>query len=344
MIRKTIQPCVTLFVALLITLAPIFAQKPDKAKKAQKEEKTSEKGANSPEVIWRDPGDVSTLNLFYGAGGKDHAPDPNGKYTFVKEELDGTSPKFDVDDEQGMRWRVKLGAEPQAETAATRLLWAAGYYVTEDYYLAELKVEGLPKLRRGQKFVSADGTVHRVRLKRRPKDEKKLGDWDWFDNPFVGQRELNGLKIMMSLVNNWDLKAINNSILEKNGEREYLVTDVGASFGKTGNSISRSKGDPKGYAETRFVEKETPDHIDFVMHSRPFFVTAVDVPNYQERTRMERVTKDIPRSDAKWLGQILSKLSESQIRDCFRAGGYTPEEVDECTATVMKRIAELNSF
>ena len=45
-------------------------------------------------------------------------------------------------DEQGVLWKVKLGQEPQSETAATRLLWAAGYFVDEDYYMAEFRVMG----------------------------------------------------------------------------------------------------------------------------------------------------------------------------------------------------------
>jgi hypothetical protein len=30
---------------------------------------------------------LASLNLFYGAGGKRHAPDPNGAFTFVKEDM-----------------------------------------------------------------------------------------------------------------------------------------------------------------------------------------------------------------------------------------------------------------
>ena len=67
----------------------------------------------------------------------------------------------------------------------------------------------------------------------------------------------------------------------------------------------------------------TPDFIDFVLHSRPFFLSAVNVPNYRDRTRMEQITKHIPRADARWLGHRLSMLSEEQIRDGFRAAGYT---------------------
>src|SRR5712692_7335971 len=178
--RRILKTGLLLLLALSV---PIAAQKQAKPEK--------EKAANLPAVIWRDPGDVATLNITYGAGGKQHAPDPNGRYTFLKEDLKGTSPKFDVEDEQGRHWRVKLGQEPQAETAATRLLWAAGYFVDEDYYLAEVKVAGLPKLHRGGKFISTDGTVRGARLERRPNNVKKIGDWDWLDNDFVGTKELN---------------------------------------------------------------------------------------------------------------------------------------------------------
>ena len=124
--------------------------------------------ANVPDVIWRDPGDMVSLNLLYGAGGRAHAPDPNGAFTFVKEDLEATSPKFDIEDARGTRWRVKLGQEPQSETAATRFLWAAGYFVDEDYYLATLNVTNMPAMQRGSSFVLADGTVRRARLERQP--------------------------------------------------------------------------------------------------------------------------------------------------------------------------------
>ena len=216
---------------------------------AQKKDKNKEKGnaANLPEVIWRDPGDVASLNLLYGAGGKEHAPDPNGKFTFVKEDTQGTSPKFDVTDEQGVEWKVKLGQEPQSETAATRLLWAAGYFVDEDYYLAELKVTGMPKLHRGSNFVSADGTVHRARLERKLKEVKKLGNWGWFDNPFLNKQELNGLRVMMSLLEQLGLE--NNKQLDLRSERGTQVPDQrrGHRLRKYRRcDFSRSKSDPQG--------------------------------------------------------------------------------------------------
>jgi len=313
---------------------------------AQKHEKKvkNEKGSASAPVIWHDPGEPAALNLRYGLGGAERAPDRNGKYTFVKEDMEGTSPKFDIEDEHGTRWKVKLGAEPQAETSASRLLWAAGYFVDEDYYLDQIRVTGLSHLQRGSKFVSEDGVVHGARLERRTKEVKKRGEWDWFNNPFVGTKELNGLRVMVCLVNDWDLKTVNNSIYEADGEERYAVTDLGATFGSTGSSVSRSKSSPQDFARSKFVEKVTSDHVDLVMHSRPILITVFNVPNYMQRSHMEKVGKHIPRADAKWIGERLARFSQEQIRDTFRAGGYRPDEIEEYTKTLLDRIAELNGL
>jgi hypothetical protein len=324
-------------VAIAAWSTSVTAQKKDNSAKIAD-------AANLPEQIWRDPGDVASLDLIDGTGGKAHAPDPAGTFTFDKEDLAQTSPKFWVTDGQGVAWKVKLGAEPQAETAATRFLWAAGYFVDEDYYIADLTVKGLPKLQRGQEFVSADGIVHGARLERKLTTVTKLGDWDWFDNPFVGHRELNGLRVMMSLLNNWDLKAANNSIYAVEGERRYVVSDVGATFGNTGNSLTRSKGVPKDYEASAFIAKDTPDFMDFVLHSRPFFTGVVEASNYHERTKMEEITKHIPRADAQWLGQRLSRLTDDQIRDAFRTAGFGTEDVEGLTRIIRQRIAMLEAL
>ena len=102
--------------------------------------------------LWHDRGDVASLNLLYGAGGKEHQP--AGKFTFVKEDKQGTSPKFEIVDEQGVHWKAKLGEETKSETAASRLVWAAGYFTDEDYYLPELRVEKMPKLSRRPRNLS----------------------------------------------------------------------------------------------------------------------------------------------------------------------------------------------
>jgi hypothetical protein len=335
--RTALKLCAILMLAVAVLSASVTAQKKDtSAGKAD--------AANLPERIWRDPGDMASLDLMYGAGGKAHAPDPTGTFTFIREDPAGSNPKFEVADGQGVEWKVKLGQEPQPETATTRFLWAAGYFADEDYYMAELTVKGLPTLRRGQELVSSGGIVHGAKLERKRTTVKKLGDWDWFDNPFLGQRELNGLRVMMSLLNNWDLKKVNNSIYVVDGERHYVVSDVGATFGNTGSVLTRSKSVPKDYEDSKFIAKVTPDVIDFVLHSRPFFLSAFAVSRYRERTKMEQITKHIPRADAKWLGQRLSMLTDDQIRDGFRAAGYGAGDVETLTRTIRTRIAALEAL
>jgi hypothetical protein len=86
----------------------------------------------------------------------------------------GTSPKFDVIDEDGVRWRMKLGPEARPETVASRLVWAVGYFANEDYFMPVLQVEQMPRLRRGRNFASPDRSVHSVRLKRRLMIRRRL--------------------------------------------------------------------------------------------------------------------------------------------------------------------------
>src|SRR6185437_1247788 len=76
-------------------------------------------------VLWRDPGNIASLDLYYGQGGKDGEPAP--PFTFESEDKHGTNPKFDARDANGKKWRVKLGVEAQPEVVASRLLWAMGY-------------------------------------------------------------------------------------------------------------------------------------------------------------------------------------------------------------------------
>jgi hypothetical protein len=287
-------------------------------------------------------GDVPALDLLNGPGGANRQPGANFK--FIKENKSGTSPKFEVEDENGAKWKVKLGREAKPETAATRLVRAAGYYADEDYYRPQIPVQGMKPLSRGQEYVSDGGIVRDARLERQG-GGKKLKNWSWYHNPFVGAREFNGLRVMMALINNWDLKEVNNSVYDEGGaEGRYVISDLGASFGRTGNSFGRSRGVMKDYSETKFIKKITPEYVDFVMHSRPFFLTIFYFPQYRSRTRMESVARHIPIADARWLGNRLGQLSPEQIRDCFHDAGFSSAEVEGYTKVVMQRIEALKKL
>ena len=264
--------------------------------------------------MWRAPDDIESRNLLLGAGGEAMKPDLT-RVTFVAVKEGGWSTRYAVRDGQGNEWIAKLSKEAQPETAATRLVWAAGYETEISYLVPELEIVG-------------KGTFKNVRLEARPKDIKRAGAWTWASNPFVGKPEFQGLKIMMVLINNWDMKDDNNAILATKGatdsERRFIISDLGATFGKTGGIISRSRNKPSDYVKSRVCERGQGDVIDF---------------NYGGK--MGKVFDGITVSDAKWLAPWLSRLSDEQIKDAFRAANYSSEDVDQLAEAVHARIDAL---
>lgn len=314
-----------------------------KDEKAAKEKARIAAAAKLPAVIWKDPGDIASLDMVNGAGGAAHAPRPDAEYTFVKEDMNGTSPKFYVKDKDGVEWLVKLGAEAKPETAATRIVWAMGYYTDEDYFVTRIHVSRIPKLHRGSKDVAADGSVTNARLKRQGKEFTKIENWDWYNNPFVGKREFNGLRVLMALINNWDLTAVNNKVYATEAERHYVASDLGASFGRTGAVATRSKGVLKDYEEAKFVREKKGDMVSFEMRTRPFpMLVPLEPRNFGKRSKMEQIEDNIPAGDAAWIGSQLAKLTPQQIRDAFRASGFSADDAEAFANAVLKRIAELN--
>jgi len=307
--------------------------------------------------LWSPPTDIRHRNLFFGPGGKEHQP--HTIFTFVKEDLDGTSPKFSVRDQDGTKWKVKLGPEARPETVATRLIWAVGYQADEDYFLPLFHVKGMPAhLSRGQQWIGPDGEVYGGRLERDLKGQKKMGHWKWESNPFSGTCELNGLRVMMALINNWDVKNQNNAIYDEgsisdssDGERQlvYLVSDVGDSFGSGGLAflmLGKTAGRLKAYQGSKFIRKVGPDYVNFNLPATPPLLLSFNfgLPEFILQRQVGPVCKHVPRADVQWIGHLLAQLSPEQIDDAFRAAGYTPEEVEGYSKVVLERIAELNDL
>ena len=340
---------VTLFLtALLITLPSAQAAK----KKHRASGAEAEITGTVRTTLWREPQNIRARNLFYGPGGAEHAP-PTSTFTFRKEDLKGTNPKFDVEDDNGVKWKVKLGSEARPETVASRLVWAVGYFANEDYFVPVIHVHEMPaRLRRGPPLVEPDGTSYDTRLKRELKGEKKIDTWHWRSGPFTGTREWNGLRVLMALINNWDLKDENNAVYEEHDQnsdelrRVYMVTDLGASFGDVRLTRDRkfSKGNLALYQDSKFIDRVDSEYVDFDTPHRPAAVVLVNPHEYFSRVRIDWVGKHVPRADARWIGELLSQLSTSQIRDAFRAGGYSPQVVDGFTTVVESRIAELKKL
>ncbi|HYU97398.1 MAG TPA: hypothetical protein VE977_01095 [Pyrinomonadaceae bacterium] len=268
-------------------------------------------------ILWRAPQDISSRDLFLGPGGDRMKPDLR-QITFIKEEKGGYSKKYRIRDASGHEWVAKVGKEAQSETAAVRLVWAAGYETEVNYLVPRLTIPG-------------KGTFQNVRLEARSDSEKRLDEWKWTKNPFVGSREFQGLKVMMLLLANWDIKDSNNKIIavKRTGNMRYIISDLGATFGKTGRfpffwRFNRSRNNPKDYLKTKFVNDVDGNIVDFHYSGK-------------KREIFDNITVD----QARWIGDLLSRLSPEQIRDAFRAANYTPEQTRLLTQGVTNRINQL---
>ncbi len=276
---------------------------------------------NGTPVLWRKPNDITSRDLLLGPGGAAMRPDLR-RLTFVKEEKGGYSKKYRVKDASGQEWVVKIGKEAQSETAAVRLLWGLGY-LTEVNYLVP------------QVTIPTKGIFQNARFEARPKDWKRLDEWKWKQNPFTGTPEFQGLKIMMALINNWDLKDSNNQIVYLKGDQpelQYIISDLGATFGHASTTplfwrFTRSRNNPTKYAKAKFLEKVKGDRV--VIH-------------FGGKNR--GLLKNISPQDAEWIASLLAELSDQQIQDAFRAANYTPSQVSLMAQTVRARSNELLSL
>jgi hypothetical protein len=303
--------------AAALTLVVLFgsSSRAQDQKKSPKAPKPIPSDAKA--VLWREPSDIASRDLFWGQGGEAMKPDLS-KVTFVADETSSYSKKYRVRDGAGTEWIVKVGPEAQSETAAVRFVWAAGYFADTTYLVPHVDIDG-------------KGSFENARFEARIKGEKRLAQrWDWDENPFVGTQELQGLKVLMALINNWDIQNHNNNVLivtdETTGQKEarYFDTDLGASFGKEGRFLGHTRNRPDEFVKTKFIKGVENGYVVF---------------NYNGKN--QHLLKKITVAQAKWLGKILSQLTDQQITDAFRAANYSTEVIQGLTEEVKSRINEL---
>lgn len=296
--------------------------------------------ANHPASLWKDPGNVAAMDFSSGPGG-DVKPEP--PFQFVSGSDGGSSPKVTVRDKNDRIWAVKFGFEAPAEVFATRLAWAAGYFVQPTFFIPEGRILNSHPLDTNDKaraFIHPQsGAFTAARFQLRDKDAPKpiKGEaWAWDKNPFVGTHELNGLKILMMLTSNWDPKdadkgdSANTAIFDAtqhDGQVYYVFTDWGASMGRWGNVATREKWDCEGYAKQsrKFVKGVRGDVIEW---------------GYSGKNKRQ-MTSAITVEDVRWLMRTLGQVTDEQLRAGLRSSGATEEQVECFQHAIRDRLTQL---
>jgi hypothetical protein len=293
-------------------------------------------GPDTIRVLWRDPGPIGAKDLYWGAGSPDRAPAP--PFTFVKEDTSGTKPKIEVIDAEGAEWTIKLAPaspadnEVHAEIAASRLIWAFGFFVDENYFVREGRIENVKKLSRAADVVGPDGTFRTARFERRVRGGERFGNWDLENNPFNQTKELSALKMLIVLVGNWDARPENAAIIrlprpDGDVEERYVLSDLGTAFGRWAGGFQKrhSRWNLSDYRESRFLNGVVMNRLEF---RYPLMGT-------------ERVA--VPVDHARWFATLASQLTPTQIRKAFEASGASSAEIEGFSAEVGSRFEAIRT-
>jgi len=244
-------------------------------------------------------------------------------YSFVHGKHSGVSPGMTVVDAQGRECSVKqappggLDHEGPIEVTLSRILSALGYHQPAIYYLPT--------------FTLKDdwGTHTEIGGRFRLKDDalKENGSWKWEENPFIGSKPYQGLLVLLMMFNSSDLKNANNSLYEyRSGDRVeqwYAVRDLGAALGDT-MKIVPLKGNADAF-----------ERLPFIIGVKNGFVEFAYKGLYQKYVR-DRITPDA----VLWASNLIGRLSDTQWRDAFRAGGYEPADANRFIARLKQKIDE----
>jgi hypothetical protein len=253
-----------------------------------------------------------------------------------------------VTDAAGREWNVKWGEEVTPSVFCTRLAWACGYFTQYEYFVARGRIEGAHGLHRADSKILSDGSFVGARFQLRNDSPRYMNreGWSWTKNPFAGTPELRGLKILMLLVSNWDAKDSRDRVVgpngkvkmdsnlsvfsdDRNGEPRFLFAndDWGASLGKWGGFLHRTKWDCDGFTE------QTSDFVKLLNDGSLKW-------GYGGKHRKD-VIADIQTADVQWLLQYLGRITDEQIRLGLISSGATPSETACFSKGLRQRIEML---
>jgi hypothetical protein len=268
--------------------------------------------------LWVDPG--GGRDLFHGVGGPKLAPDPKAKYTVIEIKRGGYSRGYTVVDSDDREWSAKFPPEAGPEIAASRIHWGIGYHQPPIYLLKDWTAE---------KATSPNPQLP-ARFREKNPDLNGLDagkPWSFFENPYVGTRELNALLALQAMLGNSDLKDANNVVYSLKEPREgasvwYVTRDLGHTFGRTG-VIDAPRGDIDVFEKTPFILGVEQGAVRF---------------DYRGRHKV--LFENIPPAHVRWLCERMQRLTDAQWKDAFRAGGIEGELADRFIRRMKQKIAE----
>ena len=197
-------------------------------------------------------------------------PDPSVKWTVIRAKAEGVTPGFNIIDTHGVKYVIKFDSAGYqematgAEVVSTKLFYAAGYNVPENYIvyfdpeILELGKEVKFTDEKGRKRFMVqrdlddilerierlpDGRIRAAASKylpgglKGPFKYKSTRDDDPNDIvPHQHRRELRGLRVISAWLNHFDTKANNSlDVYTEEGYMKHYLMDFGSTLGSQGD-------------------------------------------------------------------------------------------------------------
>ena len=259
-------------------------------------------------------------DLYWGVGGKRLAPRPDVVYRVTEVKEGGFSAGYTVEGPDGREWSAKFRPEGLTEVVASRILWGVGYHQPPIYLLEKWTAE------------NANGPNPQAPARFREKTPDLAGldatdVWSYYQNPFVGTRELAGLLVLHVMLGNSDLKDDNNALYTldrpvEGASRWFVARDLGQTFGRMG-IVDAPRGDIEVFETTPFIKSVDDSTVELEIGGRHDTLFAGITP-----------------ADVRWICDRLNRFTDRQWTDAFRAGGYDKPTADRFIRRLKQKIAE----
>ena len=197
-------------------------------------------------------------------------PDTSGTWTIIRAKAEGVTPGFSIEDRHGERYLIKFDPKGYSEMAtgaevvSTKLLYAAGYNVPENYIVyfhpRILKLGGKVKFtdKKGRKRYMTENDLEELldRIEHLPDGRIRVAASRFLQGNLKGpfryentvrddpndfiphqhRRELRALRVVAAWLNHFDTKASNTlDVYVEEGYVKHYLIDFGSTLGSQGD-------------------------------------------------------------------------------------------------------------
>lgn len=303
-----------------------------------------------------------------------YGPDASGTWTIFRAKAEGVTPGFSIIDSRGDRYVIKFDSKnyPEmatgAELVSTKLFYAAGYNVPENYlcFFNPKNLQLGEKVKftdeKGQKRFMNEEDLRKIldRIQKRPDGliravaskylpGKPIGPFRYMgirkddDNdviPHQHRRELRGLRIIAALLNHYDTKANNSlDIYVEDGFVKHYLIDFGSTLGSQGDEpmppeIGREgPGDPgkvfKSITSLGTYIRPWEAHPEMLYPSVGYFSSENFNPMNYKYILPNPAFINATNLDCYWGAKLVMSFTDEQIRTAVEQGQYSNPDAEE---------------